>query len=966
VSFKSWGIGFLIALVLAPFTLGASMYLFFIALTINFVLDIYISAMKFTVGAVIAIISGILKFVAKVFKTPYEIFEILMKQGSWNAKRRHGARKEEEDEDDDGNVVFSAFGSLFSAITTYKLRYVALLAFFIYFTNFPQMLMTVFVDPSQMDLSWLIDILPTIIFIIPIPFVATLVVSALSYEFLGPGMKFWKADALQSAKRLGAGGAAAAGAAVGAAGSAARNAGQAAAEAGRAGMEAKEMGETAVTTASHLDTAGGMMGEEAAGEAAAAEAGAAEGMLAESAVGGLVGGSAGAVLAAGLIALILYGIIVSIISLFLVAITWAYVVQLLPLVAGAVMPAIGLGNAYGQWIGQSTANIAGPQIGGMFQEEVRMVQHMGAKVGCALKGPQCLRQWRMNNTVRPGSDERGETYELRIDRFGLAQEKIDVAYKEKGYDLPINFLVYNTRHGLKGIRARDVSYRIMVEDASNQGQGSYCMTNPSNNGWVDIQTQESGNYILPGLGVTPDASLSEINLGDCGLLQPSMGVNRVLTMEMKYNYSSQATLYFDAMSRKYRRENQIMPGFEKSKTAKTPVQSYINIKAPVTYYTTEGGDRRPVPFPARFGFQTPGFSVDYHVVPETIDIDDSVYTQNTSNCNGLEKQSGNNYKISDRAKKRINDRQTSTRWFHRQLNPAPLRCTFELTEDAVETINPTGEQLIMRIDANYTIKREQEYSSFNVVNTRCTRVNCPMLVTDSYNDSHDPLLYDTCKLSTSVDSRGGCAVIKPTKDADFNDDGSVSDQSGDIDWTDPQVADGVTINQGETAYLWSELKDKIAEDYMMQEISSTYVGMEKNILSFMSEDNPKEGAVLYRNGNARKTDVRYRFCEENNNHGVDFKDYGRAFLSNRPADKLLYFRPPSDSSAGEAPTVDCDYSEGSSLWSAWVNFWDNEPSFQKMYTRCQDDAGSGQNAMVLSTGGNLRCYYGPTEASMSE
>ncbi len=536
----------------------------------------------------------------------------------------------------------------------------------------------------------------------------------------------------------------------------------------------------------------------------------------------------------------------------------------LPLVAGPVMGALGLGEAYGQFLGQSTANTLAPQVDSMFQEEIRAAQQMTARLGCMAKGPQCFRQWQMNNTVRPGSDSRGETYELRIDRFRTSQEKIDVAYKEKGYSLPISFLVYNTRHGLKGINARNVSYRISVEDSSHQGDNAYCST-----GWRKIDTG-TGNYILPGLGVQPRESMDDLNLSACGLLQPSMGVNRVLAMDLKYEYSSQATLYFDAMSREHRREQQIMPDFKKSKTAKTPVQSYINVNSPVTYYTLENGSRRPVPFPARFGFQTPGFSIKYQVDPQSVEIDDSVYTEHIEDsCRGIEHQGNNDYEMSQRAIDRVESRQRDT-WFTNGINPAPLKCTFKLTQSAVDSINPTGSELLMRIDANYTIVRQQQHSTFEMVNTRCSRKNCPLLVTEGYNESHYGNMFSKCDYSTSVDSYGGCSVLVP-------------ESNGDINWADPDLAkknngQDLVLEQGETAYSLTEFKQNVRD----RNIPSTTLwenGSYQPYSNIIGADDEKfeelagsnSGVSIFEDqGELMMREVRMKLCDENNNKKSQF------------------------------------------------------------------------------------------------
>lgn len=481
----------------------------------------------------------------------------------------------------------------------------------------------------------------------------------------------------------------------------------------------------------------------------------------------------------------------------------------MPMVAGPAMEAAGLGAAYGNWVGGAAANSeAGVALtqGSLFEEEKRAISQGIAKVQCGLKGPQCLRQWQMNNTVRPGSDSVGERYELTIENFGIGTDRIDTAYKEKGYTIPVNFLVSNTRNGLKGITARNVEYKIDIRDQDEV----FCTTD-----WQSISSQginvedvEGLNLednILPGLGVSPVRSLDMLNLSACEMLQPSMGANKVMELNVRYDYSSQATLYFDAMSREQRRELGINPSFEKSETAKTPVQSYANVQQPVSFFETESGSRRGVPFSARFGFETPGFNVEYKIHPGSIAIYDSTLTEAMEeNCNGLKHVEGNQYNISERAAERISARQQEG-WFSSNVEPAPLRCTMQLTNP--EEIDPAGEELIMRIDGNYTIKKTEQFESFSVWNTECSRIPCPMLVTKGYSDAREDMnLNYECTGSTSVDSRNGCSVRVPEDGAG----------EGDISWSRVNVeeyeVDGenrtLTIAQGTMARNFDNLKEE--------------------------------------------------------------------------------------------------------------------------------------------------------------
>ena len=473
----------------------------------------------------------------------------------------------------------------------------------------------------------------------------------------------------------------------------------------------------------------------------------------------------------------------------------------LPMVVGPFMGVLGLGNAYATYLGGEAANSeigVAAASGNLVPPEIsRTAAEAGARMGCMLEGPQCLREWRLNNTVRPGSEARGERYELQIEQFGLGSgDSIDVAYKEANYALPINFLVSNTRNGLKGIPARNVSYKITVRDFDTK----YCTT-----GWKPISSfgEDGRDAILPGLGVSPTDSMEKLNLGNCELLQPSLGVDRVMELQVKYQYSSQATLYVDAMSRQYRREEGIEPSFKKSETANTPVQSYINVKEPITFYETESGERKVVPFSARFGFQTPSTDVKYKVKPESIKIVDSSLTTDTSTCPGIQSESRENYyRISDNAETRIELRQNNS-FFNSQAEPAPLRCTMALTQGAKNRISPTGEELVMRIDGNYTVVKEDRLTGFDVRNTLCTRYNCPLVVTEEYANDSQYNLYSECASGNSVDARGGCSIRVPGSGNEMN-------------WRLPNVAkrngEPVVVEQGSVAReLGSFLNDQATD-----------------------------------------------------------------------------------------------------------------------------------------------------------
>lgn len=732
MSLKGWGI----AIILSPFTLGLSIPLYFWYWFLKKIGKWYIRGLKIFFLMPAAIVVYIIA----------RAFEIVVGDVKWITSIFTGGL---ENMQASGDSVISIPG-----LSQFKLRYIAAfgLALYVDFVLFIQPLLSGGIPEFSFTTL-------TSFFAVGLPFFVLVVFSGIVNKFSG-------ADISGSTKELaGAGvaaGTGAAGASAAAPGKAASGAVGGAADAAGAAKGAADMYED-IEVAEAAETVGG--GAEAAGAASGAE-----GILA-----GVAGSSivtiGGPILFAAIAMWVMYSMIAIVISAVLLGMTWGYLSQVLPLIAGPIMGAIGLGGAYASWFGESTTNQFAPQLGAAFEDEIQAVEQLGAQAGCVLEGPQCLRQWQMNNTVRPGSEEVGETYELRINQFNLGVERIDTAYKEEKYVLPVNFLISNTRNGLKGVTARDVKYKILIKDAEE----TYCSTaGDEGNEWRSINSQgisgdqavaESTNYILPGLGVSPTQSLEELNLADCELIQPSMGVNRVMELQLKYDYSSQATLYFDAMSREHRREQGIEPGFKQSETAKTPVQSYINVRSPATYYETQSGQRRAVPFSARFGFETPGSSAEYKIDPESIEIVDSSMTTETSECSGLnsDPEGENTYDISDRAKQRVELRQQEG-WFGNNVAPAPLRCTMELSNPS--QISPTGEELIMRIDANYTIKKTTQMESFSVWNTACNRVTCPMIVTEEYSEQSENDLFYECTRGSSIDSRDGCSVRVPREGRD--------------------------------------------------------------------------------------------------------------------------------------------------------------------------------------------------------
>lgn len=405
-----------------------------------------------------------------------------------------------------------------------------------------------------------------------------------------------------------------------------------------------------------------------------------------------------------------------------------------------------------------------------FDEEITMYQQAKARVFCLLKGPACLRQWQLNNTQRPGSDDVGETYGLKIDRFEVGSgSNLDVAYKDKGYEIPMSFSVSNTRHGLKGLNAYNVSYRVKVVGDRKRQPSEFCDT-----GWKPVPNAYSirgaedqdevwgNNDIYPGTSANTGFLTDEkITVGNCGMLQPGAGDHRVVKLILKYDYSSQATLYFTALSQQtLQSDPSIEKRWKNSETADTPVKAAINVNNPVLF---DEESNEPQPFGIRATLNTEEGDLKYRIEQEdlTIDMSEKVRMEESSSCKLKEGEKEGTLKIGDSMQDILEKRQENN-WFTRSKAPPIFGCTMSLKEEEIGSISPSGETLQADIEANYTVSLDDPIDSFKIYNSRCTSLNCPLLVAKSQanletDDESDDLRY-RCD---GLDAGNGCSVIEP-------------------------------------------------------------------------------------------------------------------------------------------------------------------------------------------------------------
>ena len=560
----------------------------------------------------------------------------------------------------------------------------------------------------------------------------------------------------------------------------------------------------------------------------------------------------------------------------------------LPFLGQTFGPAVGLGADYASF-GIGELGVSGPSMD--LSAERNALQLAGARISCALEGPACLQQWQENNSERPGSESVGTEFGLDIEEFDVNQgNTIDIAGRGKEGTIPITLQVYNTIQGLKGITARDARYRVNIYD----GNTMICSSADSETSdWSYLGSSFVGGSdddrgtIPPGGFSNPSGQLEELTFGNCGLLQPGLGEQDVTDAkaEIRYNYSSQSTLSFRAMSEQYRTEESIRQEVKQSQTANTPVQTYVNVENPVTYIE-DSGERDSRIFTTRIGFQTERLSTDYRIDVDdfeldassaVIDVDRAEVDRDGYNCEDLTYDEDEDvYELSDSKKEEIKNTQSSS-WYSKGFAPE-ASCSMVLKEDEIGTISPTGETLNMRVDGNYTVKTMSSSTSFETKNTRCSSYGfeCPLIVPNSQEESKElvsgesyPILRSDCDSSWNIQaSRNGCTVVENQEN-----------------WGSPEIINSEnsfseTIENRETAYMLSEVEN-IAEgpdrrvikeyDHLTNNSESAAIGLREDLEEL--EDNDESWVVEAEGDGDSKT--------------VDIRSYDRVYCSSESSDDII-------------------------------------------------------------------------------
>lgn len=552
---------------------------------------------------------------------------------------------------------------------------------------------------------------------------------------------------------------------------------------------------------------------------------------------------------------------------------YGYLQFLAPLVLGPVTEALGLGADYGNFIGRELGDRYLAGFTASLDPIVSPVLEARQRVFCLLEGPACLRQWRLNNTQTPGSNAVGEQYLLDIDRLEVGSgSELDIAYRDGDYSVPLSFGISNSRNGLKGINARNVSYRVKMIDFERGRDNPFCET-----GWrpidgynirnTDDSTEFTGNDLYPGTSAsTGFLRLDEFNLENCGMLQPGAGETRTVLLEVKYDYFSQATLYFDAMARETLLSN---PDIEKewkpSETADTPVKSALNVNHPVIYNQDQldQGPDASQPFAMRASLYTEESDVSYKVKNIEVTKSSQVEIQESDNRQCSFRNSGDDNKlVLDSNRGILQDEQISDSsdgeqddWYNEDDNPPFFGCTMRLNDPA--SISPEGETLTMGVASNYTVKMDEQLERFEIMNTRCSDNNCPLLVTREFAESSD-VPQENWKYVCEGPDAGragasrGCSVVRGEGDwsniekmtGDNKLDSRLETGEVAIDLVASNVFDGVSYysqgdaDEGEFAVgLRPQIIERIENSYYTRPQDGFYGWV---LVSEQGEDNSKE------------------------------------------------------------------------------------------------------------------------------
>jgi len=500
-----------------------------------------------------------------------------------------------------------------------------------------------------------------------------------------------------------------------------------------------------------------------------------------------------------------------------------------------VMSLIGGGAGYLDIFGTAfgaEASAARDAGGGLFSGLLGGASN-AAETGTCLASAGCFQEFLLNqSTVGAGggtsSKNTGDTFDLRIENLRVEgqQNEIPLRIYDPDYNIPISFTLKNERQGQYGIEASNIDYKVNIYDPGVTENQEACTS-----GWLDLEKGggefgDTGDLLVPGESATPlnwqeDGKGEGLNLANCGLLQPGgFKDDRLVEVAAKYDYATTATLKARGMSRSYLNDESGIDNSEpaRSKAPDTPVRTYFVLTREPFQFFNASGELSPISERALFGIQTKKDNIGYQLQDFTLIDSSKTRLEDIAKCKDLQEGEGENeYKISGDKWTQIQNEQDDI-WLNDNTGSiTQMRCKFQLKEDELEDINPTGEELLFTVRSEYKVKSYKEPSSFSIINRECSKKNCQMVkpltgdfksILSAENPKEDKYWqkrYATCK---DWDDEEGCSIR----------------ENG---FKDSNTADK-TIEDGEIAV---EI-DSLSEDMLSCEVEDTgeYAGIDEDEL----------------------------------------------------------------------------------------------------------------------------------------
>lgn len=462
------------------------------------------------------------------------------------------------------------------------------------------------------------------------------------------------------------------------------------------------------------------------------------------------------------------------------------------------------GSGYGLLLSDAIGDPFDGAIGTGLEEAQYQVSRGVAIFSCTVVegNAGCVREWNLNRSSDLGTESVGDTFEVSMLGPEITGAN-DVSVREKNDPIPVYFGLKNSRHGIRGVDAENVEYRVKATNPGIpglDGNTPVCETKWSSISKypnIESDTTDIDNFneidmtLFPGQQFDWENQDEDMTLYRCGLINPGpQGSPHEAKVEAKYDYSTFSILELDAMAE----ENHEGPRKErKSRSVDTPARTAITTRtAPITFREIDGTTVSDS-ITLRIWLETDERDTEFRIEEENFVLRDSELTTHVNgSCRGLEPISGedNAYKLNEEIQRQINRiQENQDDWFSHRSNTPTATCDFELSEP--ERISETGETVSFRARANYTVKFQEESDGFTLFNGRCDLDNCPYIkslkastlqpnIVNSLDlDENSPLDYKTervdnweatdywrkeyAKCNRPIDSKESCSAVESFK-----------------------------------------------------------------------------------------------------------------------------------------------------------------------------------------------------------